>query len=81
MFRQASFCMTCNEQVLKNNSRCFCSLSFWVPDVYNNDIIMYLVHVHCTIYMYQIMVACHASTVHVYDLLHKLSIAYINYLR
>ena len=53
------------------------SLILWVPDVYNNDIIMYmvyLVHVH---YMYQIMFACHSSTVHVhvYDLLHKLSIA------
>ena len=39
-----------------------------MPDVYNNDIIMYmvdLVHVH---YMYQIMFACHSSTVHVYDL-------------
>ena len=47
-------------------------ISLWVPDVYNNDIIMYmvyLVHVH---YMYQIMFACNSSTVHVYDLLHKL---------
>ena len=42
---------------------------------------VYFVHVH---YMYQIMFACHSSTVHIYiyiyDLLHKLSIA-ANYLR
>ena len=38
---------------------------------------VYLVHEH---YMYQIMLACNSSTVHVYDLLDKLPTA-DNYLR
>ena len=43
----------------------------WVPDGY--------VHVHGTLCMHTVemiyMFACHSSTVHEYDLLHKLSIA------
>ena len=46
-----------------------------VPDVYYNDINMYMVYLVYVHYMYQITFACHSSTVHVYDLLHKLSIA------
>ena len=43
-------------------------LSLWVPDVYNDDIIIYMVYLVHVQYMYQIMFACHS-------LLHKLSIA------
>ena len=49
-----------------------------VPDVYNNDINMYIVHgipCVCTLRVSNNVCMSLTSTVHVYDLLHKLSIA------
>ena len=58
-----------------NTEASFCmehSFTYWVPDVYYNDVIMYMVYLVHVYYMYQIMFVCHSSTtVHVYDLLHK----------
>ena len=47
--------------------------------LFTHTIIMYMVYLVHEHYMYQIMFACHSSTVHVYDLLHKLSIADNNF--
>ena len=52
------------------------SLTLWVPDVYNNDISMYMV-VPCACILHVSNNVCMSLkyTVHIYDLLHKLSIA------